>query len=234
MMREDLQMEAKMETTKMKVLVVGATGGSGRATIEALLAHGHEVTAFARRADRLQALSPRVKIVNGDAMNTDDLERAVEGQDAVIVALGISESPFRVRLRGSAGTPMNIRSAGTRNVIAAMHQHGVRKLVVQSSFGVGETRHKLPLLYRLFFKLVLKPQIADTERQEQVVRASGLDWVIAQPVNLTDRPDMEEAFASPEGEVRGMQISRKRVGRFLAETMQTAKYVGRSVALSAA
>ena len=79
---------------------------------------------------------------------------------------------------------------------------------------------------------MLKPQIADTERQEQVVRASGLDWVIAQPVNLTDRTDMEEAFASPDGEVRGMQISRKRVGRFLAEALQNAGYVGRSVALS--
>jgi nucleoside-diphosphate-sugar epimerase len=150
-MRDDSQMEAKMETAKMKVLVVGATGGSGRATIEALLSRGHEVTAFARRADRLQTLPPQVKIVNGDAMNPDDLGRAVAGQDAVIVALGISESPFRVRLRGSAGTPMDIRSAGTRNVIAAMRQHGVRKLVVQTSFGVGETRQKLPFLYRLFF-----------------------------------------------------------------------------------
>lgn len=223
-----------METAKMNVLVVGATGGSGRATIEALLARGHSVTAFARRVDQLQTLSSRVKLINGDAMHPDALDRAVLGQDAVIVALGISENAVRVRLRGSAGTPMDIRSAGTRNVIAAMHRHGVRKLVVQTSFGVGETRQKLPFLYRLFFKLVLKPQIADTERQEQVVRASGLDWVIAQPVNLTDRPDMEEAFASPDGEVRGMQISRKRVGRFLAEALENARYVGRSVALSAA
>lgn len=222
-----------MKSAKMKVLVVGATGGSGRATVEALLSRGHEVTAFARRADRLGSLSDRVKVVNGDAMNSSDLERAVQGQDAVIVALGISENAFRVRLRGSAGTPINIRSAGTRNVIAAMHRHGLRKLVVQTSFGVGETRHKLPLLYRLFFKLVLKPQIADTEQQEQVVRASGLDWVIAQPVNLTDKPEMEAAFASPDGEVRGMQISRKRVGRFLAEAIQSATYVGRSVTLSA-
>jgi nucleoside-diphosphate-sugar epimerase len=92
---------------------------------------------------------------------------------------------------------MDIRSAGTRNVIAAMHRHGVRKLAVQTSFGVGETRHKLPFAYRLFFKLVLKPQIADMEHQEQMVRASGLDRVIAQPVNLTDRPDMAETTGRP-------------------------------------
>ena len=219
----------------MKVLVVGATGGSGRATVEALLAQGHRVTAFARHADRLHALSDRMKsvcVVNGDAMNQGDVERAVQGQDAVIVALGIAENPIRVRLFGSVGTPMNVRSAGTRNVIAAMREHGVRKLVVQTSFGVGETRQQLAFAERLFFTLLLKPQIADTEIQEREVRASGLDWVIAQPVHLTDLPDTKEAYASLQGEVRGRQISRSRVGRFLAEVLCSEQYVGRSVALS--
>lgn len=223
-----------MQNAAMKVLVVGATGGSGRATIEALLARGHEVTAFARHASRLQSLAGRVKFFNGDATNAADVECAVAGQDAVIVTLGISESALRVRLVGSAGTPLDVRSQGTRNVVAAMHQHRVRKLVVQTSFGVGETRDKLPFAYRLMFNLLLKPQIADTEQQEREVRASGLDWVIAQPVSLTDDMETADPFVSAEGEVRGMKVSRKRVGRFLADAMQNAEYVGRSVALSAA
>ncbi|MGH8807601.1 MAG: NAD(P)-dependent oxidoreductase [Noviherbaspirillum sp.] len=223
-----------MEKACMKVLVVGATGGSGRATVEELLSRGHEVTAFARHAEQLQPLSGRINIVNGDAMNPADMERAVKGQDAVIVTLGIRESALRVRLFGSASTPIDVRSAGTRNAIAAMRKHGVRKLVVQTSFGVGETRDKLPFAYRLMFKLLLKPQIADTEQQEREVRASGLDWVIAQPVNLTDGLEGDGPFASPAGEVRGMKVSRKRVGRFLVDAMQSAKYLGSSVALSAA
>ena len=227
--------EKELAMQSMKVLVVGATGGSGRATVEALLAQGHRVTAFARHADRLHALSDRMKsvcVVNGDAMNQGDVERAVQGQDAVIVALGIAENPIRVRLFGSVGTPMNVRSAGTRNVIAAMREHGVRKLVVQTSFGVGETRRQLAFAERLFFTLLLKPQIADTEIQEREVRASGLDWVIAQPVHLTDLPNTKEAYASLQGEVRGRQISRSRVGRFLADVLRHEHYVGRSVALS--
>lgn len=223
-----------MKDVRMKVLVVGATGGSGRATVEELLARGHEVTAFSRHAGQLQPLSSRVKLMSGDAMNPTDVERAIEGKDAVIVTLGISESALRVRLFGGANTPINVRSVGTRNVIAAMHKHGVRKLVVQTSFGVGETRDKLPFVYRLMFQLLLKPQIADTEQQEREVRASGLDWVIAQPVNLTDGAEREDPFASPDGEVRKMKVSRKRVGRFLADAVQSAVYVGRSVALSAA
>lgn len=221
----------------MKVLVMGATGGSGVAAVQSLLAAGHEVTAFSRHAERLQALSDRLRVINGDAMKPADVAAAVRGHDAVVLTLGISESALRVRLRGSAGTPMDVRSAGTRNVIAAMRRHGVRKLVVQSSFGVGETRDKLPLLYWLIFKLLLKPQIADTEVQEREVRASGLDWVLAQPVNLTDALDASEAglpFASAQGEVHGMQISRQRVGRFLAQAVVEPGYVGQSVALSAA
>lgn len=218
----------------MRVLVVGATGGSGRATVEALLSAGHEVTAFARRPEALAVASERLRVFQGDATNAGDVERAVQGQDAVIVTLGITENPLLVRLRGSAGTPLDVRSAGTRNVISAMRRHGVRKLVVQTTYGVGETRGRLPLQWRLMFSLLLKPQIADTERQEREVRESGLDWVLAQPVGLTDDPEAKPPFTSSAGEARGMSVSRSSVGRFLVEAAESARYVGSSVALSAA
>ena len=218
----------------MKALVVGATGGSGRAAVEELLSNGHEVTAFARRASVLQSLSDRLVAVDGDATDPDAVDRAVRGQDAVIVTLGIRENALRVRLLGAAGTPDDVRSKGTRTLVAAMRRHGVKKLVVQTSYGVGESREKLPWTYRMLFALLLKPQIADTERQEREVRDSGLDWVIAQPVNLTDADEQGGPFASPSGETRTMHVSRKGVGRFLVEAMQGSEYVGRSVALSSA
>lgn len=219
------------ENTK-KILVVGATGGTGRATIERLVRDGHRVTAFSRTADALAEGSELITAFSGDATNPDDVDRAVAGHDAVIVTLGIAENPLRVRLFGTARTRLDVRSAGTRNVIAAMRKHGVRRLVVQSSFGVGETKDKLRWLDSLFFSLLLKPQIADTEVQEIEVRESGIDWVLAQPVHLTDDDTEEMPFASPEGEVREWKISRKGVARFLAWAAQTPDYVGRSVALS--
>jgi uncharacterized protein YbjT (DUF2867 family) len=217
----------------MKVLVVGATGGSGRAAVDELLARGHEVTAFSRHATTLGAVPDRLRAVDGDAADPAAVDRAVRGQDAVIVTLGISEHPVRVRLRGPAGTPMDIRSRGTHNVITAMCQHGIRKLVAQTTYGVGATRDMLPMRQRLVFRVLLWPQIADTERQEREVRASGLDWVIAQPVNLTDDPDDGLPFVSPIGELRGMTVSRRCVGRFLVRAVEGSEYVGRSVTLSA-
>ncbi|MBB3086797.1 NAD(P)-dependent oxidoreductase [Geodermatophilus sabuli] len=198
----------------MRVLVVGATGGSGRATVDALVARGHEVTAFARRAEAAFGGRAGVRAVDGDVTVAGDVDRAVAGQDAVVVTLGISEHPLRVRLLGAAGTPLDVRSRGTRNVVTAMRTHGVRRLVVQSSYGVGETRRRLPLSTRLVFALLLRPQIADQERQERVVRDSGLDWVIAQPVYLTDGD--EGATTSADGTVEQWRVSRRAVGTVLA------------------
>jgi uncharacterized protein YbjT (DUF2867 family) len=216
----------------MRVLVVGATGGSGRAAVDALVADGHEVTAFARRSTAVFGGRDGVRPLDGDATVGADVDRAVEGQDAVVVALGISENALRVRLRGSTGTPLDVRSRGTAAAVAAMRGSGVRRLVVQSSYGVGETRDRLPLSTRLVFALVLRPQIADTEVQERIVRTSGLDWSIVQPVTLTDGD--EPATLSRSGETAGMKVSRRAVGRVLAELATGSSDVGQCVSVSGA
>ena len=215
----------------MNVLVVGATGGSGRAVVDALLERGHRVTAFTRRADAI-ATRPGLRVCEGDACVAADVERAVAGHDAVVVALGIRENAALVRLRGSAHTPMDVRSVGTRHVIAAMQRHGVRDLVVQTTYGVGETHGRLPLQWRILFKLLLGPQIDDTRVQEAVVRESGLRWVLVQPVALGDDDGAAQTFASTEGDARRMSIPRRNVGVFIAEAIEGGAYAGRSVALS--
>ena len=214
-----------------RVLVVGATGGSGRAVVDQLLFAGHRVTALARSASTLPARDGLVT-VDGDATDAALIDRLVRGHDAVVVTLGIRENPLRVRLFGSVRTRLDVRSAGTRNVIAAMRAHGVRRLVVQTSYGVGATRARLRLPERLLFGLLLRPQIADTELQEAVVRDSGVDWVLAQPVHLTDGEGVEMPFASAAGEVRAWQVARRSVARFLAQAVDGAAHVGHSVALS--
>ena len=216
----------------MKVLVVGATGGSGRAAIDELLRRGHDVTAFARRVERLDEYGDRVRTIRGDATDPDAVDRVVRGQDSVIITLGISENAVRVRLRGSAGTPMDIRSRGTRTVIESMRRNGVRRLVVQTSYGVGPTLHRIGWVQRLVFLLLLRPQIADTERQDSEVRSSGLDWVIAQPVNLTDDELPGLPFASTRGDTDGTKVARARVGRFLVAAAEEDTYLGQTVSLS--
>jgi uncharacterized protein YbjT (DUF2867 family) len=220
----------------MKVLVVGATGGSGRAVADELLSRGHEVTAFARRASALGdfgcASGKLLRTVDGDATDPGTIDSVVDGHDAVIVTLGISENPIRVRLRGPAHTVADIRSRGTRNVIAAMRRTGSRRLVVLSTYGVGETAGMLRLSDRIFFALLIKPQVADHAKQEAMVRASGLDWTIVQPVHLTDQGNHSTAYVSDTGNVAGFRVSRKAVACVVADTLGNHDHLGRSLAVS--
>jgi uncharacterized protein YbjT (DUF2867 family) len=218
----------------MKVIVFGATGGTGRATVRELLDGGHEVTAFSRHADQLELRSEQLHLQPGDALRAEDVERAVAGKDAVVVSLGVNDNPLKVRLLHRSRTPTNVCSEGTRHILDAMRKHGLRRLVVVSAYGVGETREKLPRLFRLLYNMLLKEQLADKERQERLVRESGLDWVIVQPVGLTNAsPEPEEqVLASPEGEVHGRSIPRRNVGRFLARAVTGNQFLHRSVALS--
>jgi uncharacterized protein YbjT (DUF2867 family) len=214
-----------------RVLVVGASRGTGKATVDALLRAGHRVTAFSRSADALPR-HEHLTCVAGDATRQADVDAAVAGQDAVVVTLGISENPIGVRLFGSRKTPARVRSDGTATVIRAMKRHGVERLVVLSSFGTGETRRRLRVSDRVLFALLLEGQMADTERQEGLVRDSGLAWSIAQPVHLTNDDSVEPAFPSEHGTPRGWRVSRRQVGTFLAQAVAEPTWVGKSVALS--
>ena len=85
----------------------------------------------------------------------------------------------------------------------------------------------------ILIALLLRPQIQDTERQEEAVKNSALHWVLVQPVNLTDDPSTTPVFASQEGDFRSMKVGRRQVGEFLAETALNDGYCGTTVALSA-
>jgi uncharacterized protein YbjT (DUF2867 family) len=216
----------------MRVIVFGATGGTGRAAVRELLDGGHEVTAFSRHADQLDLESERLRRVSGDALRAEDVEGAMSGQDAVVVSLGVNDNPLKVRLLHRSRTPTNICSEGTRTIIQAMHRLGVRRLVVVSAYGVGETRQKLPWPFKLAYRLLLKEQISDKERQEQLVRNSSLEWIIVQPVGLTNGRPHGEVLASITGEVHHNTIPRGDVGRFLASAVRGDQFLFRTVALS--
>ncbi|MFD0000539.1 NAD(P)-dependent oxidoreductase [Nocardia sp. NPDC127526] len=220
----------------MKILVLGATGGTGAAVVAELLTRGHDVTAFSRHAESLldSRTSPSLRAITGDATDPAAVDNAVAGQDAVVIALGITENPFRVRLLGPAHTAMNVRSHGTSNVVAAMRRHNVRRLLVLSVYGIGPTAGRLRLSDKIFYPLVIGNQVADHIRQEEIVRRSGLDWTIAQPVHLSDEEGPTPALVSPAGEVGGWHVPRTAVGRVFADTLEKSAYIGESIAVSAA
>ena len=178
----------------MTILVVGATGGTGRAIVAQALAAGHTVTAFARNPERLPVQHERLKIARGNVLDGASLDAAVRGQDAVVCALGHKRWFY----------PNRILSEGTRNLVRAMEHAGVRRLVCQTSLGIGDSFGRMGLYYTLFVGVFILPfYFYDKVRQERVVKESALDWVIVRPGALTN------------GAARGRWREGQRVGSFL-------------------
>jgi nucleoside-diphosphate-sugar epimerase len=213
----------------MKVLVVGSSRGVGAEVVTALADRGHLVTSFARSAT---GGDERVRTLAGDVLDADAVAKAVVGQDAVVVTLGISDNPFKVRLTHRASTPLDVRSAGTANVLAAMKEQGVRRLAMLSTYGIGDTYARLPLGLKAFFSLAIRPQVRDHERQESAVRASGLDWTIVRPVVLNDEPTDTPARVGLDDRVPAMRVSRRQVARVIADGLDRDEWIGRVLSVS--
>ena len=163
----------------MKVLVIGATGGTGKEIVRQAQAAGHEVTTLVRsEADNAP---PGVRKVVGDARDVAALRQAVAGQDAVADSLGSAMSgPFK---------EVTLFSDSTKALIEAMKSEGVRRLVCITGIGAGDSRGHGGFLYdHLVQPVLLRGVYADKDRQEELIRASGLDWVIVRPAMLADGP----------------------------------------------
>lgn len=164
----------------MKLLIIGATGPTGRELVKQALGQGHEITVLVRDATKA-AFAPPVRMVVGNVLDAASLKAAVAGQDAVISALGSSPSgPFK---------EPTMLTDGTRNLVAAMRAAGVDRLVLITGVGAGNSKGHGPWFYNgLIQPLVLRGTYHDKTRQEQVVRDSGLDWTLVRPAILTNGP----------------------------------------------
>ena len=215
----------------MRIALFGATGGTGRAVIDQALRAGHRVTAVARNADRL---SPRdgLTVLQGDAMVAGDVARTLAGTDAVVVALGNPQNAFALLFGARRTTPRDICEAATRNILNALGDRDDRPLIVVSAFGVGETRDKLPLMFKLFYRLFLREQIADKERQEALLKGSTANYVLIQPVALTDKPALGRWTATLDGTLGGSEVSRHDLATVILARLTTTAEPRRTVTLS--
>ena len=209
----------------MNILVIGASQGTGALTVRAALDKGHRVTAFARSPQKLDLVHPQLKRVAGDFHQPASLEAAVPGHDAVIVTASATG------LKGFKDNPRYF-SQGTGYTIDAMKKAGNKRLIVLSAIGTGNSLKLLnPVLRAVVVRLVLKLPYQDHERQEQLVRASGLDWVIARPGRLTNGPARRRYVKQTSLERLPSSISRADVADFMVEACEMPTWVGQAVQL---
>jgi putative NADH-flavin reductase len=203
-----------------KILVLGATGGTGRLIVRQALARGHQVTALVRSPEKAGDLDG-ARLVVGDVRDAKTLREALKGQDAVVSALGTPASPFR---------EVTLLSTATRVLVDAMKAAHVSRLVCITGMGAGDSAgHGGFLFDNLIFPLLLKKVYVDKNRQEAVVRDSGLDWVLLRPSVLNDKPggNTIRALTDLSG-FHGGTISREDVATFVLDQLHADSWLRRA------
>lgn len=209
----------------MKILIIGASRGTGAEAVKNALQAGHRVTAFARNPDKLELQHERLQRVPGDFHQADSVARAMPGHDAVIVTASVAA------IKEFKKNP-HYFSQGTRYVIDAMKQQGVRRLSVLSAFGAGDSRRAANwFLEKLMISWLLKTAYEDHERQERLVMDSGLDWVIARPTRLTNGPASKRYLTETAIAPVPSSISRADVADFLVRAVTEDTWLGKAVQL---
>jgi len=206
------------------VLVIGASKGIGLEAIRQAIEAGHEVRAFARSADGISLSSPRLEKVRGDALNSQDVEAALNGVDVVVQTLGVA--------LGDLFRPVHLFSKATRVMVAAMTTHGVERLICVTGFGAGDSRSSISCLQRIPFQVVFRRAYEDKSLQELLIKESSLDWTIVRPGVLTGGPRTGRYKILDEAaRWRNGIISRADVADFIVRQIEVQTYLRKTPVL---
>jgi putative NADH-flavin reductase len=158
---------------KKKIVIFGATGGTGRQLVTQALEQDFEVTAFVRNPARLDVSHPKLSIEQGDVLTPKDVDKAIQGQEAVLSALGVK--PGR----------KPVCTQGIINILDAMNKHHLSRLVVESAYGARDSKRGF---YARLLWVFLKSVMKDKDEMEEVIEKSNLEWIVVRPSILTNGP----------------------------------------------
>ncbi len=201
----------------MKLTIFGATGRTGLQLVQQALEAGHDVVAFVRTPAKMPIQHERLTLVQGDAMNPADVEKAVQGADAVLSVLGQSKN-----------SPKDMQTVATRNIIAAMQKYGVNRLVSLTGAGVEAPEDK-PKLMNLVISFALKTLsgdvLKDAEQHAELIKKSPLDWVIVRGPMLNEGQHTGMYRVGWVGVNTGTRISRADVADFMLRQLNEDTYL---------
>jgi putative NADH-flavin reductase len=204
----------------MRILVLGATGRTGREVVDLALARGHVVTAYVRSPQKLTRRGQGLVVERGDALDVDRLAEALVGQGAVLSALGL---PPKQALR-----PSTFMAESMASTVAAMRRAEVHRLVAVSA----AVLFPLHGAFYAFFRWMLQHHARDLAAMESVIQATDLDWTIARPPRLVVGPEARSRFEVNGLPAGGRAISYRSVAAFLLDCVEGHQHTREIVGLS--
>jgi putative NADH-flavin reductase len=202
----------------MQLALFGATGGTGEQIVRQALKAGHSLRLLVRDPAKLKSQDPRLTVITGNVLTPADVNETLTGADAVICTLG-----------NTRNNPEQVVSNGTRNIISAMQLNAIRRLIVVSSLGVGDSKDQVPFFFKVVAATFLRKVMRD---KEALVRTSGLDWTLVRPGGLTDGPRTGAYQFGVDPTIRAGQVSRADVADFVLREVERNEFIGMAPAIT--
>ncbi len=208
----------------MKIIIFGASGGTGLKIVEQALGAGHVVTAFVRTPSKLGIQNQNLIVFQGDVMDAAAVGKAIAGQDAVISALG----PVRPPVPGMMET-------AAKNIVAGMQAHGIRRLISTTGAGVRDPQDEPKFIDNfmgVLLRLLAKDVLLDSAANVKVIQASDLDWTIVRYPRLLDGALTGKYRVGYVGKDSGSQLSRADGADFVLKELTAKQWVRKAPIVS--
>ena len=214
----------------MKILVLGATGRTGKYIIEEALKKGHNISAIARNPDKLR--NYKIDIIQGTPYDYETVEKALTGCDAVINTLNVSrksDNPW-----APLASPKDLISKSASNTIKAMGVTGINRFVALSTIGAGRSWKTSPAILRFVVSVSnLRYAFADHGKQEEILENSSIDYTICRAPMLSTETNTTGAIATQEGVTpKSMKLSRNSAAEFFIKIIENKELLRQTVNLS--
>jgi putative NADH-flavin reductase len=214
----------------MKILILGISGRTGSLVAAEAIKRGHKVVGIAR--DKSKVKIAGAEIVEGTPYDYDTVSKAIGGCDSIISTLNIF--PQSQGLFGKIKTPLDSMSVSIRNCVKLMGENGIRRIVVMTAMGVGDSFKDLPGFFAFMVKMTnIKYAYADHDVQEKVLENSSLDWTVVRPVGLNDKNDNLSIFNNlTDGVKLKSMISRNAVAHFILDCAEKGLFIKKKPGIS--
>jgi putative NADH-flavin reductase len=207
----------------MKILVLGISGRTGKLVAAEAIRRGHSVVGIAR--DRSKVNVEGTEIVIGTPYDSRTVEKAISGCDAVVSTL--SAFPASQGLFSKIKSPLDFMSVSINNVIKAAENGGVKRVILMTALGVGDSYSEIPAFFKFFMKITnIRYAYVDHDRQEKMLENSKLDWTVVRPVMLTDKDDQMEVITNLKGTPKlNSGVSRSAVAHFILDCAEKGSFI---------
>lgn len=208
----------------MHILILGATGRTGRILLKEALNRGHKVSVLVGHKSSLKTTSKLVVVHEGTPLNKYTLAEAMQGCEAILSALNISrvsDNPW-AKLR----TSKDFLSSSMQKMLDLAKENNVNRIIITTAWGVAETNNDIPFWFRWLIKYSnIRYPYLDHARQEEMLKQSSVNWTIVRPVILTDSEKEKDILVTLNNSPKpSLKISRKNVALFMLDALQNDVY----------